>query len=123
MNPVIDASDWKRPFKNARKLLLGRGAQGVMSLLYTSLSARALGVEGFGILTLVYSSVMVLRGLLGFRSWQVVLKFGSEALVRKDRDHLLSLVSFALIIETLAGLLGAVALWFFSEEVLHLFKI
>lgn len=123
MNPVIDASDWKRPFKNARKLLLGRGAQGVMSLLYTSLSARALGVEGFGILTLVYSSVMVLRGLLGFRSWQVVLKFGSEALVRKDRDHLLSLVSFALIIETVAGLLGAIALWFFSEEVLQLFKI
>ena len=94
-----------------------------MSLIYTAIAAKSLGVEGFGVLTLVYSSVTVLGGLLGFRSWQLIMSYGAVALNREDAPHMRRLVAFSLIIEASAGVIGAVLLCLFASPVLDLFKI
>lgn len=122
-NVSLTKANWKRPFKNAGRLLVGRGIQGVMSLIYMALSAKALGVVGFGVLTLVYTSIMTMRNLLGFRSWQMIMSFGAQALNRADGPHMKRLVNFALIIEASAGIIGAVLVCLFAEPVLNLFSI
>ena len=121
--PHLQKANWKRPFKNAGRLLVGRGMQGLMSLVYMALSAKALGVVGFGVLTLVYSSVMVLRNLLGFRSWQMIMSYGAQALSRMDAPHMKRLVNFSMVIEVSAGVIGAVVICLFAEPVLNLFSI
>ena len=123
VNAPLFKANWKRPFKNAGRLMVGRGIQGVMSLVYMALSAKALGVVGFGVLTLVYASVMTLRNLLGFRSWQMIMSYGAQALNRMDGPHMKRLVNFALLIEASAGIIGAVLLCLFAEPVLNLFAI
>lgn len=115
--------NWKRPFVNAGRLLLGRGVQGVMSLGYTSLAAHALGATGFGVLTLIYATTMMLKNLLGFRSWQMIMSYGAQAMSRFDGPHMRKLVAFSLVIEASAAIIGAVVICLFAAPAAQLFSI
>jgi len=114
---------WHRPFKNAGKLLVGRGVQGVLSIAYLAFATRTLGAIDFGVLTLIHSSILLLRHVFGFQSWQMVLRFGAKALEAKDAAHMLKLIFFAASIEFAAGFIGFVGLCIFSAEVLDVLNI
>ncbi len=114
---------WLRPFKNAGKLLVGRGVQGVLSLGYLAFATRTLGLHDFGILTLIHSTMLLLRNILGFQSWQMVLRYGAKAMAAENAGHLLKLISFAVMIELVAGVLGFSIIEIFMSQFLHLFEI
>lgn len=110
---------WKRPFVNAGKLLIGRGVQGVLSIAYLAFATRTLGAVDFGVLTLIHSSTLLLRHVLGFQSWQMILRYGAKALETKNESHIVRLVGFACSIEFLAAMVGVFGLWVFAGEVVH----
>lgn len=124
MNTSIGLNaDWKRPFKNAGKLLVGRGVQGVMSLGYLALAAHALGATGFGILTLIYASLMTVRNFLGFRSWQLIMSFGAQAMSKLDVAHMRKLLNFSFVIEASAAVVGVGLIFAFAEPAVTLFAV
>ena len=119
---MIDISSdktWKRPFVNAGKLLVGRGVQGVLSIAYLAFATRTLGAVDFGVLTLIHSSILLLRHVLGFQSWQMILRYGAGALESKNIGHIKNLIKFAFSIEFLAAMVGVLGLWVFAGEVVH----
>ena len=119
MLDISSDKTWKRPFVNAGKLLVGRGVQGVLSIAYLAFATRTLGAVDFGVLTLIHSSILLLRHVLGFQSWQMILRYGAGALESKNIGHIKNLIKFAFSIEFLAAMVGVLGLWVFAGEVVH----
>lgn len=91
----IQTVPWLKPLRNAGWLGLGRGAQAVFSIGTLAFSARALGVELFGVLVLIHSLALMVSQLCRFQSWQAVAKYGAEALEAKDNKRLSELLKFS----------------------------
>jgi O-antigen/teichoic acid export membrane protein len=106
-------NSWKRPFKNAGILLLGRGTQAILSLVYLALAARSLGTIQFGILALIHGTAITAAQFLRFQSWQAIMRFGAEANEKKDLGRFQDIVSFSVwldIISAAAGVIIIIAL-------------
>lgn len=123
---MIDLSSpdaWKRPFKNARKLLFGNGIKAVLSLGYLGLVTRALGVDGFGVLTLIVSTVALVSSLASFQPGQFVLRYGARAIANNNPSHLIKLIRFSVLLEFLSASVALVAIWLLVDPILSLFGI
>ena len=62
--------------KNFWLLIRGRGAAALMSLGATTLMARALGPSEFGMVVLIQTYAMLVRGLLDFQPFEAVVRYG-----------------------------------------------
>lgn len=69
----------RRVLGNFWLLVRGRGAAAVMSLGATTLMARALGPVGFGMVVLIQTYAMLIRGLLDFQPFEAVVRYGVPA--------------------------------------------
>ena len=69
-----------RVLANAAVLLGGRVANAVMGLAAIALTARALGLTGFGVLILIHAFAQFLGETVKFQSWQTVLHYGARPL-------------------------------------------
>ena len=96
---ALRAAPWLKPFRNAGKLLLGRAAQGVFSLVYTALAARSLGVNDFGTLILVHSFAIAVSQLARFQSWQSLLRYGARDLRDGDIPRFQRSLKFSLLLD------------------------
>lgn len=94
-----------RLLRNAGLLLGGKAANAVLSLLVLAVAARALGPEGLGRLVLLQSLVQLVAELAKFQSWQGVVRFGAAR-----PDDLDAILSFSLLLDAGAALVGTMAL-------------
>lgn len=106
----------RRLYKNAAVLFSGNMVGSLLGLASLALTARALGVEDFGILVLITTYVMVVDKLVNFQSWQAVIKYGADALEQKKYQDFKSLVKFGFVLDGATAILGTVisasAAWF-----------
>ncbi|MDP7142119.1 MAG: oligosaccharide flippase family protein [Alphaproteobacteria bacterium] len=98
---------WKRPFKNAGILLLGRGTQGILSLVYLALAARTLGAAGFGNLVIIHSLVLTAAQLIRFQTWQAVMRYGDDALKQNDIKTFQDINLFAVFLDFISAVICA----------------
>lgn len=66
----------KRVLRNFAVVIRGRGIAGVFSVLATGMMANALSATEFGLVILLHTYVMVVRGALNFRTFEAVVRFG-----------------------------------------------
>jgi O-antigen/teichoic acid export membrane protein len=106
----------RRLFKNAAVLFSGNMAASLLGIASMALTARALGVEDFGVLVLITTYVAVVDNLVNFQSWQAVIKYGADALAQKKDQDFKSLVKFGFMLDggtaILGMFIGAFAAWF-----------
>ncbi len=69
----------RRVLGNFWFLARGRGVAAAMALGATTLMARALGPTEFGLVVLIQAYVLLMRGLLNFRSFEAVVRYGVPA--------------------------------------------
>ncbi len=69
-------------------LLASRGVLAVLSLLYLGIATRTLGLADFGRFALVTGAAQALATLVGFQTWQVVVRFGIDHRARGDEAAL-----------------------------------
>jgi O-antigen/teichoic acid export membrane protein len=110
-------SIFRRVLGNAGKLLGGRTVNAVLSLAYTALAARALGVKSLGVLLLIHTFAQFLGDVVKFQSWQTVLQYGARPLAERRLDDLHRVLRFTLWLDiasagvgVAAGLVGAALL-------------
>lgn len=97
----------RRMLVNAGKLLGGRTVNAVLSLGYTALAARALGVETFGILVLIHAFAQFLGDVVKFQSWQTVLQYGAAPLAEGRTADLQRVIRFTAMLDVISGVAGA----------------
>lgn len=106
LQPLQKNNLWKRPIKNAGVLLIGRGTQAVLSLVYLALAARALGPTDFGYLVMIHGLALTAAQLVRFQSWQAILSFGAKALDKNDTPRFQDLLLFCVFIDLISSLTG-----------------
>lgn len=95
-------SIFRRIGRNAGKLFGGRMAFGLLNLGSSILAVRAVGLESFGVIVLLQAYVRLISGLLKFRSWAAVTKFGADALQAGQNDDFRRLIGFTLRLDVLS---------------------
>lgn len=87
-------------------LLAGRGVLAVLSLLYLGIATRTLGIADFGRFALVTGAAQGLALLVGFQTWQVVVRFGIDHRTRGDEAALGRLYRACMLLDAASAVLG-----------------
>lgn len=95
-----------RLFKNSSILLSGNIVVIPVNLMSIFLITNSLGAKNFGILTLVISYVSLVDKLVNFQSAQTVIKFGSDAISKKDYSYFKAVVKLCFLLDILTALIG-----------------
>jgi O-antigen/teichoic acid export membrane protein len=100
-----------RILENAGWLLAGKGVGAVLSLVYLAIVTRSLGAEGFGQFALILAAAQTLGALMGFQTWQIVVRFGMEHLQAGREDKLRDLIGLSLMLDFGGALVGCLVAW------------
>jgi O-antigen/teichoic acid export membrane protein len=92
-----------RIYGNLVRLLGGKAAAGLISLVYLAIAARALGPANYGVLVLVHTYVMTVGGLIEFPGWHAVVRYGAHARQAGDAPRLTRLLAYAGAVELAFG--------------------
>ncbi|MEJ7934105.1 lipopolysaccharide biosynthesis protein [Sphingobium sp. AN558] len=97
-----------RILANTGWLLGGKGVGAVLSLAYLAIVTRTLGVADYGRFALVLSAAQVIRTLVSFDSWQIVVRYGQPHLAAGNGDALNRVLRFCILIDLASALVGGV---------------
>jgi O-antigen/teichoic acid export membrane protein len=95
-----------RILANTGWLLGGKGVGAVLSLAYLAIVTRTLGVADFGRFALVLSAANVIKTLVSFDSWQIVVRYGQPHLASGNDDALNRVLRFCILIDLASALAG-----------------
>jgi O-antigen/teichoic acid export membrane protein len=98
-----------RILRNARSLLSGKAAGGVLSLAYLAIAARGLGPEGMGALVLAHTYALVIAGVARFQSWQAVIRFGAPMVRDGDEARFKDLLRYTIRLDLISGVVSVAA--------------
>jgi O-antigen/teichoic acid export membrane protein len=65
-----------RVLRNFGIVLRGRGIAGIFNLAATALMAHVLSASEFGLVILLHTYVLAVRGILNFRTYEAIVRFG-----------------------------------------------
>ncbi len=77
-----------RVLKNFGVVLRGRGIAAVFTLAATALMANALSATEFGLVILLHTYVLAVRGILNFRTYEAIVRFGVPLHETGEQDGL-----------------------------------
>ncbi|WP_088182001.1 lipopolysaccharide biosynthesis protein [Sphingobium sp. Z007] len=95
-----------RILANTGWLLGGKGVGAVLSLAYLAIVTRTLGVADFGRFALVLSAANVIKTLVSFDSWQIVVRYGQPHLMDGNGDALNRVLRFCILIDLASAVAG-----------------
>ena len=98
----------RRRLANIGHLLTGNLFASFIGMLGFVVTARALGPTDYGILALTYSYVRTVERLVGFQSWQPLIKYGAELSGKEDGVDYRSLLKFGLFVDAGAAFAACV---------------
>jgi len=97
-----------RALRNAGWLLGGNGLGGLFSLAYLGIATRSLGLDGFGRFALILAYGGAAANIVGFQSWQTVIRYGASHMAEGQPGRLRRVLAFAAGLDVAAALLGAI---------------
>jgi O-antigen/teichoic acid export membrane protein len=100
-----------RILENAGWLLAGKGVGALLSLAYLAIATRSLGAEAFGQFALILAAAQTLGALMGFQTWQIVVRFGMEHLQAGREEKLRDLIGLSLMLDFGGALVGCLVAW------------
>lgn len=95
-----------RILKNFARVLRGRGLAGLFAVIATGLMANALPVEQFGLVVLLHTYIMVIKGFLNFRTYEAIVRYGIPLQEAGDERGLLSLLRATALVDIGASVLA-----------------
>jgi O-antigen/teichoic acid export membrane protein len=95
-----------RTLRNTGWLLIAKILGAVLSLLYLAMAARGLHAEGFGVFALILGLAQAMAALVGFQSWRIVLRWGTEPMLAGRTRQVSALLWFCGILDVVAALAG-----------------
>lgn len=97
---------FSRILANTGWLLGGKGVGGLLSLVYLAIVTRMLGVTDFGRFSLVLSAATVIKALVSFDSWQIIVRYGQTHLAAQNGDALNRVLRFCILIDLASAAVG-----------------
>lgn len=95
-----------RVVENAVWLLGGKLVGAILSLIYLGMATRTLGPDAFGQFVLVLGTGQAVGAIVGFSTWQVVVRYGMAHIQADRPDALGRLLAFCLALDAGAAVAG-----------------
>ena len=97
---------FRRATKNFGKVLSGKAVGAAISLIYLALAARGLGTNGFGIVILIHSYMLMCTRIVSFKSYDIIVKYGAEFLTANRKKDFQDLIKFTFLLDFFAAFFG-----------------
>ena len=94
--------------KNSSYLGASRIVAAVAGIATLAMTGRALGVMMFGMLVLITSYAKAASGLSKFESWQLIVRYGGQALTEGRPDEFKTSTGFAFALDVVSGIGGMI---------------
>ena len=104
----MEISTSKRVLKNFGIVLRGRGIAAVFTLAATALMAHALSATEFGLVILLHTYVLAVRGFLNFRTYEAIVRFGVPLHENDDREGLKRLFRSTTVVDMASAIVATV---------------
>jgi len=101
---AVSPSLYGRLARNLAYLAGGTGLAALFNMLALAFNVRALSLGDFGLLVLLQTSALTLRGLLSFGTQQPVIQLGSAAMAEQDFTRVGRIIGLALSIDLAAAI-------------------
>jgi O-antigen/teichoic acid export membrane protein len=92
--------------KNSSYLAASRGVAAVASIATLAFAGRGLGLLLFGTLVLITSYAKAASGLSKFQSWQLIVRYGGQALHAEQPEEFKTSTGFAFALDVVSGIAG-----------------
>ena len=96
----------QRVFKNFGVVLRGRGIAAAFNVVALALMANALSPVDFGLVVLLHTYVLAIRGFLNFRTFEAIVKYGVPLHASGDNDGLRKLLRITTSIDVMASIVA-----------------
>ncbi|MDX2429177.1 MAG: hypothetical protein QNK22_10870 [Xanthomonadales bacterium] len=96
----------QRVFKNFGVVLRGRGIAAAFNVVALALMANALSPVEFGLVVLLHTYVLAIRGFLNFRTFEAIVKYGVPLHASGDNDGLRKLLRITTSIDVMSGIVA-----------------
>ena len=94
--------------KNSSYLGMSRAVMAVASVSTLAFTGRGLGVAAFGLLVLITSYAKAVSGLSKFQSWQLIVRYGGQALSAGVAEDFKTSTGFAFALDMVSGIAGMI---------------
>ena len=96
----------QRVFKNFAVVLRGRGVAAAFNVVALALMANALSPVDFGLVVLLHTYVLAIRGFLNFRTFEAVVKYGVPMHESDDNDGLRRLLRITTSVDVMSSIVA-----------------
>jgi len=97
----------QRVLKNFGVVLRGRGIAALLTLVATALMAKALPAAEFGLVILLHTYILAVRGILNFRTYEAIVRFGVPLHENGETESLNALFRTTSVIDVASAALAA----------------
>lgn len=102
----MSQSNAHRVFKNFGVVLRGRGIAAAFNIVALALMANALSPVDFGLVVLLHTYVLAIRGFLNFRTFESIVKYGVPLHASGDNDNLRKLLRITTSVDVIASIVA-----------------
>lgn len=96
----------RRLLRNVGVIVGGDAGASAIALVSLALTARALGPELLGVLVMIEAYATLVDRWIRPETWQMLIKYGSDALENDDRQGFKSLIKFSFLIDACGALIA-----------------
>ena len=92
--------------RNLGWLMATRGVVAVLSLVYLGVATRTLGVADFGRFALITGAAQAIATIVGFQTWQIVVRYGVDHVNSGDEAALGRLLRLCVLLDAACAVVG-----------------
>lgn len=100
-------------------LVMGKGFGGICSLGYLAILSRSLGLKGFGHFSLIFATAQALVAIVGFQTWQAVVRYGTVHIEAREWDKFGRVALLGGVLDALGALAGCILAFLIFEVFGH----
>lgn len=94
--------------KNSSYLAVSKAVAAVAGLATLAFAGRGLGVVMFGVLIVIHSYAQAASGLSKFQTWQLIVRYGGDALSPGPSEQFKEATGFAFALDVASGVAGMI---------------
>lgn len=116
---VMKNDFWKNLLSNAFSAFVGDSGAAVINLIIVIVLIKLIGNDGYGILILSQSYMLIIDVLLNVQSWKGVIQYGQKSLIENNKNDFLGYIKIGCILDISTAIIGGICSILLASVVGH----
>ncbi len=107
-NKIKTNNFWKTLLSNTFSAFVGDSGAALINLIIVVILIKLIGDDGYGILVLSQSYMLIMDVVLNIQSWKSVIQYGQKSIVEHDVNNFYSYIKIGCILDISTAIIGGV---------------